>query len=199
MFYSLTGTVAHMGSGFAVVDCGGVGFKCMTTTTTLKQLTVGENTTVYTHLNVREDALDLFAFADEAELDYFRILLSVSGIGPKMALSVLSELPPDKLSAAVALGDHRLLTKVPGVGAKIAQRMVLELKDKLPTVMTAKLPETADTSSVAGVDVSLMEDAVVALQALGFNKNEATAAVSRCGGGKTVEEIIGKALRSLSK
>lgn len=198
MFYSLTGVVALNGSGFAVIDCGGVGFKCLTTANTLKNLAVGEKATVFTHLNVREDALDLFAFSTETELEYFRTLLSVSGIGPKMAISVLSELPPDKLSAAVALGDHRLLTKAPGVGAKIAQRMVLELKDKLPTAGVTKLSGDQNAPVSSGLDVALLEDAVTALQALGFNKNEATAAVSRCGGGKTVEEIIGKALRSLS-
>lgn len=198
MFYSLTGLVTLTGPGFAVVNCGGVGFKCLTTANTLKELTVEEKTTLYTHLNVREDALDLFAFSTEQELEYFRTLLSVSGIGPKMAISVLSELPPDKLAAAVALGDHRLLTKAPGVGAKIAQRMVLELKDKLPTAGIAKLSGETAASTPSGLDVALLEDAVTALQALGFNKNEATAAVSRCGGGKTVEEIIGKALRSLS-
>ena len=196
MFYSLTGTVRLLGSGIVVVDCGGVGFKCFTTLTTEKELPDGQTATVYTHLNVREDALDLFGFSTETELDYFRTLLTVSGIGPKMALSVLSELPPDQLSAAVALGDYKKLTKANGVGTKIAQRMVLELKDKLPTA-NAVLPEQ-NTPAPTGLDVSLLEDAVTALQALGFNKSEATAAVSRTGGGKSVEEIIGKALRSLN-
>jgi len=194
VFYSLTGTVTHIESGFVVLDCGGVGFKCLTTVTSAKELAEGEKVTLFTHLNVREDALDLFGFSTETELNYFRVLLTVSGIGPKMALSVLSELPPDKLSAAVALGDYKRLTKANGVGAKIAQRMVLELKDKLPS----GTPLPASVTEPAGLDVSLLEDAVNALQALGFNKSEATAAVSRVGGGGTVEEIIGKALRLLS-
>lgn len=196
MFYSLTGTVRLLSNGVAVIDCGGVGFKCFTTVTTQKDLSEGETATVYTHLNVREDALDLFGFSTETELDFFRTLLTVSGIGPKMALSVLSELPPDQLAAAVALGDYKKLTKANGVGAKIAQRMVLELKDKLPTA-NAVLP-AQNAPAPTGIDVSLLEDAVTALQALGFNKNEATAAVSRVGGGTSVEEIIGKALRSLN-
>lgn len=198
MFYSLTGVCTLTGPSFAVIDCGGVGFKCATTLTTLRDITVNEKTTLYTYLNVREDALDLYGFSSLNELDYFKILLSVSGVGPKLALAILSDLTPDKFAAAVSLGDHRVLTKVSGVGAKTAQRIVLELKDKLTSVSNAaSVPQNMQPAST--VDVALNETAVEALQALGFNKSEASDAVVRCGGGKTVEEILGKALKMLAR
>ena len=198
MFYSLTGVCTLTGPSFAVIDCGGVGFKCATTLTTLRDITVNEKTTLYTYLNVREDALDLYGFSSLNELDYFKILLSVSGVGPKLALAILSDLTPDKFAAAVSLGDHRVLTKVSGVGAKTAQRIVLELKDKLTSVSNAaSVPQNMQPAST--VDVALNETAVEALQALGFNKSEASDAVVRCGGGKTVEEILGKAHKMLAR
>lgn len=198
MFYSLTGVCTLTGPSFAVIDCGGVGFKCATTLTTLRDITINEKTTLYTYLNVREDALDLYGFSSLNELDYFKILLSVSGVGPKLALAILSDLTPDKFAAAVSLGDHRVLTKVSGVGAKTAQRIVLELKDKLTSVSNAaSVPQNMQPAST--VDVALNETAVEALQALGFNKSEASDAVVRCGGGKTVEEILQKALKMLAR
>lgn len=198
MFYSLTGVCTFTGGSFAVIDCGGVGFKCLTTLTTLRDITVNEKTTLYTHLNVREDALDLYGFSSLNELEHFKILLSVSGVGPKLALAILSDLTPDKFAAAVSLGDHRVLTKVSGVGAKTAQRIVLELKDKLVSASNVSAAPL-DKAPVSPVDVALNETAVEALQALGFNKSEASDAVVRCGGGSTVEEILQKALKMLAR
>ena len=198
MFYSLTGVCAATGTGFAVVDCGGVGFKCMTTLTTLRNIAVGEKVTLYTHLNVREDVLDLYGFSTQEELEHFRTLLGVSGVGPKMALSVLSDLTADRFAAAVVAGDYRLLTKVPGVGTKTAQRIVLELKDKLSAVSAGTVPAASGTE-FGVVDVSVNEAAVEALQSLGFGKNEAASAVARCGGGSKVEEVLQKALKLLAR
>ena len=198
MFYSLTGICAVTGVNYAVIDCSGVGFKCFTTLTTLKNVSVGDKVTLFTHLNVREDALDLYGFYSNTELEHFRILLSVSGVGPKMALAVLSDLTTDKLAAAVATGDYKMLTKVSGVGTKTAQRIVLELKDKLVSSLSDNnvMPDIAGGSSV---DVSVNEAAVEALQALGFSKSEASSAVARCGGGSRVEEILPKALKLLAR
>ncbi len=125
MFYSLTGKLA-------VVECGGVGYRCMTSLTTLSCLPpAGERVTLYTHLNVREDALDLFGFYSMNELDAFKKLIGVSGVGPKSALAILSDMTPDRLALCIASGDAKSLTRAPGVGVKLAQRLILELKDKI--------------------------------------------------------------------
>ncbi len=195
MFYSLTGTYVASEPGMAVVSCGGVAFKCLTTMHTLRTMgQIGQQTTLYTHLNVREDALDLFGFAEKEELDCFRKILAVSGVGPKMALAILSDLTPAQLAMTVAAGDARALTRVSGVGAKTAQRIILELKDKL-----AASPVAAVGNAAAPVDVSMVEDAVQALTALGFTKTEAASAAGRCAGCESVEQIITAALKLLSK
>ena len=132
MFYSLSGKLIVKSGSTAVVECGGVGFTCGVTLQTLQRLPqIGEPVTLYTHLSVREDALDLFGFADPAELDFFRLLIGVSGIGPKVALAVLSQLPPDRLALCIATGDAKSITRAQGVGPKVAQRIVMELKDKV--------------------------------------------------------------------
>ena len=116
MIYSLDGTLTYFDQNFAVVSCGGVGFKCFTTLTTLQSLPgVGKPVQLYTYLSVREDALDLFGFATTAELDSFKLLISVSGIGPKAALAILSELPPDRLAVCIAGGDAKAVKKLPSV------------------------------------------------------------------------------------
>ena len=131
MIYSLDGTLTYFDQNFAVVSCGGVGFKCFTTLTTLQSLPgVGKPVQLYTYLSVREDALDLYGFTTAAELDCFKLLISVNGVGPKAALAILSELSADRLAVCIAGGDAKSLTRAPGIGKKIAERIVLELKDK---------------------------------------------------------------------
>ena len=130
MIYSLDGTLTYFDQNFAVVSCGGVGFKCFTTLTTLQSLPgVGKPVQLFTYLSVREDALDLYGFATTAELDCFKLLISVNGVGPKAALAILSELSADRLAVCIAGGDAKSLTRAPGIGKKIAERIVLELKD----------------------------------------------------------------------
>ncbi len=200
MFYSLTGIYEYFEAGFAVINCGGVGFKCLTTANTLRTLgETGETVTVYTHLNVREDALDLFGFATHDELSCFKKILGVSGVGPKMALAILSEMSPSSLAAVVASGNTHMLTKVSGVGSKTAQRIILELKDKL-SFTSAEGTNVKNTPSAAVVDISAIEDAVTALTALGFSKNEASSAAAKCAdGADNVEEIIRRSLKLLSR
>ena len=196
MIYSLTGQIAHIEPGVAVVDCGGVGFKCFTTANTLGRLKTGEKTTLYTHLNVREDALDLYGFYDAKELSCFRMLLSVSGVGPKAALAILSEATPEKFALYVASGDAKSLTRAQGVGTKLAQRIVLELKDKVSGEQAAlgfKDSEVGVTSASSNG-----EEAVNALLVLGYSRGEASLAVGRCDGSLPVEEIIRQALRILA-
>ena len=122
MFYSLTGKIIYKDEQTVAISCGGVGFKCFTTRNSLAKLSLQSgDVTVFTHLNVREDALDLFGFATNDELDAFKLLITVSGVGPKAALAILSELTPDAFAVAVASGDSKAITAANGVGPKLAQ------------------------------------------------------------------------------
>ncbi len=195
MIYSLNGTVLHVEAGFAVIDCGGVGFKCLTTANTLRKLPkTGEKATLYTYLNVREDALDLFGFADEKERSCFKLLISVSGVGPKAALSILSESTPEKFALYVASSDSKALTRAPGIGAKIAQRIILELKDKISKEQIS-LGFTDIPVSASGN----VEEAVSALAVLGYSRSEASLAAAKLDASLPVEEIIRQSLRLLAK
>ena len=131
MLYSVRGKLIYTTSSTAVVECGGVGYNCQTTVNTLKNLKINTEVTLFTYLNVREDAVELFGFATKTELETFKTLISVSGVGPKAGLSVLSELPPEQVVMAIASNDIKSITRAQGIGKKIAKRIILELKDKL--------------------------------------------------------------------
>ena len=200
MFYSITGRVVHRDTQFVALETGGVAFQCSTTLSTLK--TIGEKgstATLYTYLNVREDALDLFGFATEQELECFKLLISVSGVGPKAALSILSELTPDKLALCLATGDSKSITRAQGVGPKLAQRVVLELKDKLAKglELPADSPEI-QAAGLAAADGNAAE-AVSALVMLGYSQSEAAMAVSKLDGDLPVEALIKQALKQLAR
>jgi holliday junction DNA helicase RuvA len=196
MIYSLSGIVTHTEPGFAVIECGGVGFKCQTTANTLKKLPkTGAQAHLCTYLNVREDALDLFGFADESELACFKMLISVSGVGPKAALSILSEATPEKFALYVASGDVKALTRAQGVGSKIAQRIVLELKDKVSNEQAALGFADIPTVSASGN----AEEAVNALMVLGYARGEASIAAAKADSTLPVEDIIRHALKLLAK
>lgn len=200
MFYSITGRVVHRDTQSVALETGGVAFQCSTTLSTLK--TIGEKgstATLYTYLNVREDALDLFGFATEQELECFKLLISVSGVGPKAALAILSELTPDKLALCLATGDSKSITRAQGVGPKLAQRVVLELKDKLAKglELPADSPEI-QAAGLAAADGNAAE-AVSALVMLGYSQSEAAMAVSKLDGALPVEELIKQALKQLAR
>ena len=200
MFYSITGRVVHRDTQFVALETGGVAFQCSTTLSTLK--TIGEKgstATLYTYLNVREDALDLFGFATEQELECFKLLISVSGVGPKAALSILSELTPDKLALCLATGDSKSITRAQGVGPKLAQRVVLELKDKLAKglELPADSPEI-QAAGLAAADGNAAE-AISALTMLGYSQSEAAMAVSKLDGDLPVEALIKQALKQLAR
>lgn len=200
MFYSITGRVVHRDTQSVAVETGGVAFQCSTTLSTLK--TIGEKgstATLYTYLNVREDALDLFGFATEQELECFKLLISVSGVGPKAALSILSELTPDKLALCLATGDSKSITRAQGVGPKLAQRVVLELKDKLAKGL--ELPADSPEIQAAGLAAAdgNASEAVSALTMLGYSQSEAAMAVSKLDGALPVEELIKQALKQLAR
>ena len=132
MFYYISGTLAHKEDGFAVIDAGGVGYKLLTSLGSLDRLgAVGSDAKMYTHLYVREGVFDLYGFASQEELGMFLLLTGVSGVGPKAALAVLGVLSPAALSLAVVSGDTKSITRANGVGPKVAQRIVMELKDKI--------------------------------------------------------------------
>lgn len=198
MIYSLDGKLTYFDQNFAVISCGGVGFKCFTTLTTLQTLPgIGKQVQLFTYLSVREDALDLFGFATPAELDCFKLLISVSGIGPKAALAILSELSPDRLAVCIAGGDAKALTRAPGVGKKTAERVVLELKDKMGVLDlgSAKEVQAAASASTAG---SAAAEAVEALVALGYGQSDAAVAVGQMDPDLSVDEMIRLGLRQLA-
>lgn len=198
MFYSLTGNIIMTDSSGIAIDCGGVGFKCNSSLNTLKKAgSAGSKVTLYTHLAVREDALELYGFYDLNELECFRLLISISGVGPKAALAVLSEMTPERLALAVSNGDVKAVTKAQGVGPKIAQRMILELKGKL-SVNTSDDGETFSEESAVTVSSNASE-AVSALQFLGYNQYEAAKAVRSLDQSLTVEDMIKQALALLAK
>lgn len=200
MFYSITGTVVFTDETSIAVDCSGVAFRLFTTQNTLKRCApVGEVQTLFTHLNVREDALDLFGFADKNELDCFRLLTGVSGVGPKAGLAILSQLTPDMLAVSVAGGDVKAITAAQGVGPKLAQRVVLELKGKLDAFALS----TQARNNIAAAQKATIsyagEDAVNALTMLGYSRSEASIAVGKLDGNLSTEEMIKQALRILAK
>lgn len=200
MFYAITGRVVHLDTQSVALETGGVAFQCSTTLTTLK--TVGEKgstATLYTYLNVREDALDLFGFATEQELECFKLLISVSGVGPKAALAILSQLTPDKLALCLATGDSKSITRAQGVGPKLAQRVVLELKDKLAKGL--ELPADSPEIQAAGIAAAdgNASEAVSALTMLGYSQSEAAVAVSKLDSALSVEELIKQALKQLAR
>lgn len=199
MYYYLNGELAYADMKTAVIDCGGVGYKCNITLNTYRQICGKEKVKLFTYLNVKEDAMDLYGFADETERSFFEMLISVSGVGPKVAISILSDLTPGELSAVLMTSDAKRLTKVGGVGTKGAQRIILELRDK---IAKSDIPDLAGASGFSSEEVAQMSDAkseaVEALVALGYTKNDAKNAVSKCPA-ENVNDLIKQALRLLSR
>ena len=195
MIYSIRGKLLCTGDGFAVIEAGGVGFKCNTTQNTLSRLSGRSEAMLYTCLIVRENAIELCSFATEQELSCYQLLTQVNGVGPKAALSILSVMTPEQFALAVACGDSKMITKAQGIGNKIAQRICLELKDKIGSFGSdggAFTPSSPNASSNAA-------EAVDALVVLGFSKSEASGVVSKLDGSMSVEEMIRAALLRFNK
>lgn len=198
MIYSVSGTLVHLEPGVAVVECGGVGFKCLTSMNTQRKLpNIGGQVKLYTKLNVREDAMDLFGFATLAELSCFTMLTGVSGVGPRVGLAILSELVPEQVALAVASGDSKALTRASGVGAKLAQRIALELKDKVKKM--GVVTEGGAPVSPAGVMSAAgnAANAVSALAVLGYTPSEAASVVAKFDSSLPTEELIQLSLREM--
>ena len=200
MFYYLKGVVGHVAPNLAVIDCGGVGYACRTTSYTLSALQVGEKAKLFTHLNVREDAMELYGFSTENECNCFRMLIGVSGVGPKAALSILSSTTPEGLATSIITGNEKALTVAPGIGKKIAQRIILELKDKLAKGQLPAAEESFGGSGVTVIPQDKTSEASAALAVLGYNPAEINAALKGLDlDALTLEEIVRQALRKMVK
>ena len=186
MFYYLSGTVGHVEPYLAVIDCGGVGYACRTTTYTLSGLKKGEKAKLFTYLNVREDAMELYGFSTQEELNLFQLLISVSGVGPKAALSIIT-------------GDEKALTCAQGVGKKIAQRVILELKDKLAKGQTYSAGGDTAGAAVTIIPENKLSEASAALAVLGYSQGEINVALKGVDMEQPLEEIIRQSLKKMVK
>ncbi|TVR82757.1 MAG: Holliday junction branch migration protein RuvA [Rhodospirillales bacterium] len=198
MIASLSGRVDSIADGFAVIDVGGVGYLVFCSARTLAGLDVGTAVRLRVDTVVRDDGIHLYGFAEEAEQQWFRLLNTVQAVGGRAALALLSVLPPDALALSVAAGDRQALTRAPGVGPRLAARIIAELKDKvgsIPVPATASTPATAPLSGDAG-------DAVAALVNLGFRPGDALSAVAAAarqrGPGAGVETLVRDGLAALA-
>ena len=200
MFYYVEGTVAELQPYLAVIDCGGVGYACMTTNNTLSALKKGQKARLYTYLHVAENAFGLYGFKTQSELNSFRMLIGVSGVGPKAALAILSVGTPETLAMAIVTGDEKALTVAPGIGKKIAQRIILELKDKIAKEQAASgLPMNGGTSGQVSFS-SKATEAAAALAVLGYSQGEINLALKGVDlDTLTLEQIIKEALKKMMK
>ena len=197
MYYYVNGTVAEIGPNLAVIDCGGVGYACATTNYTLAQLKRGEQAKLYTYLHVREEIFDLYGFSTQAELSSFKMLLGVSGVGPKAALAILSSGTPDQLALSIVTGDEKSLTGVPGIGKKIAQRIILELKDKLAKEQTGFDARMGTLSPIPAGGKT--QEAASALAVLGYSSQEISAALKGVDAALPVEQMIRIAMKKMAR
>ena len=196
MLYRLRGSLIHTEPSFAVIECAGVGYKCYTTMNTQRSLpAIGKEAVLYTHMNVREDAVDLFGFSSLADLNCFKLLTSVSGVGPKVGLAILSVLSPEQVAVAVAAGDFKTLTMAQGVGNKLAQRVILELKDKLKALGGGE-----EVTAAAGVvnAAGNAAEAMNALTVLGYTPSDVAPVVAKFDSSLPVEELIRLTLKAMA-
>ena len=199
MFYSVRGKLIHFEYCLAVVECAGVGFALKTTNNTLSKLpALQSEVMLYTHFMVREDAMELFGFYDMGELNCFKMMLTVSGVGPKAALAILSQLSPEKFALCVATGDVKSITRAPGVGPKLANRLILELKDKVQNEQIAKGVGMDDIPAPAVLAGANLQEAISALVVLGYSQSEAASALGKLDPELPVEELIRQGLRKIA-
>lgn len=202
MFYSIRGKLIHKELNLAVVECGGVGYACRTSASTISSVgALGSEVTLYTHLYVREDTIELFGFSTPQELNCFRLLISVTGVGPKAAIAILSDVTPESFAFLVASGNSKAFTGTKGIGAKTAQRIVLELKDKLSPESLSADTFTADTGATpAGQSSSSsMSEALEALSVLGYSGAETAPVLGRLDPASDTQTLIKEALRIMSE
>lgn len=201
MIYSLKGKLTVKELGFAVVECGGVGYGCRTSYNTIAALgEIGSEAMLYTHLYVREDAVELFGFATQQELSCFRLLMSVSGVGPKAATAILSDVTPEKFAFLVASGDSKAFTRTKGIGAKTAQRIVLELKDKISSesISGSVSGDAAAFASSAAAPSDSVSEALEALMVLGYTQGETAPILGKLDPSMSTQDLIKETLRLLT-
>ena len=200
MFYHIAGTVAELDSYLAVIDCSGVGYALNVSANTLSRLRPGERAKLYVSEIVKEDAFDLYGFYTKAEKRSFELLIGVSGVGPKAALSILSSSTPENLAMAILAGDEKALTVAPGIGKKIAQRVVYELRDKMAKETGSLSLPVQSAPGAAGVGGDKLSDAAAALAVLGYGAAEINAALKGVDtGALTTEAIVKAALKNMMK
>ncbi len=198
MIASLRGKLLYSDNQYAIIECSGVGFKFCASLKTLSALPQnGQDAFVHTFLSVREDALDLYGFGTVEELECFKLVTSVNGLGAKMGIALLSEFTPDQISFFIVSGDAKSLTRASGIGPKLAQRMVLELKDKISKGAISLSEDNTLIQNVTKNESS--SEAIAALVALGFSQSEATAAVSKLDQTLSVDALIKGGLKNLSR
>lgn len=202
MFYYVSGTVAHVEPYLAVIDCGGVGYACATTNYTISRLKKGERAKLFTYLHVREEIFELFGFSSQQELGSFKMLIGVSGVGPKAALAILSSTTPNNLALSIVTGDEKALTAAPGIGKKIAQRIILELKDKLAKESAATGLDFSGGTRAVSVPAftNKAAEAAQALAVLGYTSAEVAQALKGVDvENLPLEEIIRQSLKKMVK
>ena len=191
MFFYLKGKIVRKIDNILVLDINGVGFKIYTSAFTLANIKVDSEVIIYTYTYVREDTLDIYGFSTEEELSFFIKLISISGVGPRLALAILSTISTQDIIVAVLSDDAKKISRSPGVGPKLAQRIILELKDKM------KDSELQQMVTIQSTFSSQKAEAVSALVGLGYKEEEAQHAVSTVGECNSLEEVIKKSLASL--
>lgn len=200
MFYYVQGKVAHLAPYLAVIDCGGVGYACRTTSHTLASLTMNQPAKLFTYLHVREEIFELYGFSSERELNCFQMLIGVSGVGPKAALAILSSNTPEGLAMAIVSGNEKALTSAPGIGKKIAQRLILELKDKLSKGQLGTSGGETYSGGVTVIPENKTSEASAALAVLGYSQQETAAALNGIDlEALSLEDIIRQALKKMVK
>ena len=190
----IKGTIEDIEEDRAVVDCNGIVYNIFMPSSVLANISIGATVKIYTYLAVREDAMNLFGFLGKQDLDIFKKLITVSGIGPKGGLSIMSVMTADEVRMAIITGDHKAISKAPGVGAKTAMKVIVELKDKV------NLEEVSFVSGAAApVESNLQKEAIMALVALGYSEHESALAVKKVDGAlyEDVETLIKEALRKM--
>lgn len=198
MIAFIKGFVADVTEDSVIVENQGIGYRIFTTSAVLTEVTVGMEVKLHTYLNVREDAMQLFGFFTRDDLNVFKLLITVSGIGPKGALAILSVMTGNDLRYAVMAGDSKSISKAPGVGVKTAQKVILELKDKLKLEDVFAAEEEAQAAVSSG-NSDLVQEAVLALAALGYSQTDAMRAVRQCEitEDTVVEDLLKRALKHM--
>ena len=203
MIYSITGLLRQVAPTYCVIEACGVGYQCSASTYTLSSLPRrGQEVTLLTHLWVKEDGMELFGFSTEQEKHCFRLLIGVSGVGPRVALAILSDAAPDRLMLSIAAGDAKALTRAQGVGAKLAQRIILELRDKVTDEdIGSSFGEEQGAIAALGESAknTAKSEAISALVALGYGQTDAAAVIAPMEESLAVDELIRRALKTFTR